>query len=113
MVLQDIKINIYAVDTNKFIAQFNAPTTSMDLGYLQYPVFCMFMLDYRNHVEEYLDGDNLIVRYQLTKEQLEQIPTFGETVLIVYGFIKNERNTEYILLRSSQWSNSQNLQSLL
>ena len=31
MVLQDIKINMYTVDTNKFIAQFNAPTASMDL----------------------------------------------------------------------------------
>lgn len=83
MVLQDIKINMYTVDTNKFIAQFNAPTASMDLGYLQCPVFCMFMFDYRNHVEEHLDGENLTVKYQFTEEQLKKMPNFGDLVLII------------------------------
>lgn len=83
MVLQDIKINMYTVDTNKFIAQFNAPTASMDLGYLQCPVFCMFMFDYRNHVEEHLDGENLTVKYQFTEEQLKKMPNFGDSVLII------------------------------
>ncbi len=83
MVLQDIKINMYTVDANKFIAQFNAPTASMDLGYLQCPVFCMFMFDYRNHVEEHLDGENLTVKYQFTEEQLKKMPNFGDSVLII------------------------------
>lgn len=83
MVLQDIKINMYTVDTNKFIAQFNAPTASMDLGYLQCPVFCMFMFDYRNHIEEHLDGENLTVKYQFTEEQLKKMPNFGDSVLII------------------------------
>lgn len=83
MVLQDIKINMYTVDTNKFIAQFNAPTASMDLGYLQCPVFCMFIFDYRNHVEEHLDGENLTVKYQFTEEQLKKMPNFGDSVLII------------------------------
>lgn len=83
MVLQDIKINMYTVDTNKFIAQFNAPTASMDLRYLQCPVFCMFMFDYRNHVEEHLDGENLTVKYQFTEEQLKKMPNFGDSVLII------------------------------
>lgn len=83
MVLQDIKINMYTVDTNKFIAQFNAPTASMDLGYSQCPVFCMFMFDYRNHVEEHLDGENLTVKYQFTEEQLKKMPNFGDSVLII------------------------------
>ena len=83
MVLQDIKINMYTVDTNKFIAQFNAPTASLDLGYSQCPVFCMFMFDYRNHVEEHLDGENLTVKYQFTEEQLKKMPNFGDSVLII------------------------------
>lgn len=83
IVLQDIKINMYTVDTNKFISQFNAPTASMDLGYLQCPVFCMFMFDYRNHVEEHLDGENLTVKYQFTEEQLKKMPNFGDSVLII------------------------------
>ncbi len=61
MVLQDVKINMYTVDTHEFIAQFDAHAASMNLGYLKCPVFCMFMFDYRNHVEEHLDGDILTV----------------------------------------------------
>lgn len=83
MVLQDIKINMYSVDTNKFIAQFDAPEASMNLGYLECPVFCMFMFDYRNHVEEHLEGNILTVRYQFTEEQLERMPNFGDAVLVV------------------------------
>ena len=67
MVLQDVKINMYTVDTHEFIAQFDAPAACMNLGYLECPVFCMFMFDYRNHVEEHLDGDILTVRYQFTE----------------------------------------------
>lgn len=55
----------------------------MNLGYLEYPVFCMFMFDYRNHVEEQLDGDTLTVKYQFTEEQLEKMPNFGDYVLII------------------------------
>lgn len=83
MVLQDVKINMYTVDTHEFIAQFDAPAASMNLGYLECPVFCMFMFDYRNHIEEHLDGDILTVRYQFTEEQLEKMPTFGDSVLII------------------------------
>ena len=83
MVLQDVKISMFTVDTNEFIAQFDAPAASMNLGYLECPVFCMFMFDYRNHVEERLDGDNLTVRYQFTEEQLAKMPTFGDSVLII------------------------------
>lgn len=83
MLLQDVKISMFTVDTNEFIAQFDAPAASMNLGYLECPVFCMFMFDYRNHVEERLDGDNLTVRYQFTEEQLAKMPTFGDSVLII------------------------------
>ena len=31
MVLQDVKISMYAVDTHEFIAQFDAPAASMNL----------------------------------------------------------------------------------
>ncbi len=83
MVLQDVKIYINTVDTDEFIAQFDAPTVSMNLGYLDRPVFCMFMFDYRNHVEKQLDGDTLTVKYLFTEEQLEKIPSFGDSVLII------------------------------
>ena len=44
MMLQDVKISMYTVDTHEFIAQFDAPSASMNLGYLGCPVLCMFML---------------------------------------------------------------------
>ena len=95
MVLQDVKINMFTVDTHEFIAQFDAPAASMNLGYLECPVFCMFMYDYSNHVEEHLDGDILTVRYQFTEEQLEKMPTFGDSVLIIKNgdeFINRVKN---------------------
>lgn len=83
MMLQDVKISMYTVDTHEFIAQFDAPSVSMNLGYLECPVFCMFMFDYRNHVEENLEGENLTVKYQFTEEQLKKMPNFGDSVLII------------------------------
>lgn len=83
MMLQDVKISMYTVDTHEFIAQFDAPLSSMNLGYLGCPVLCMFMFDYRNHVEEYLEGENLTVKYQFTEEQLKKLPNFGDSVLII------------------------------
>lgn len=83
MMLQDVKISMYTVDTHEFIAQFDAPSASMNLGYLECPVFCMFMFDYRNHIEENLEGENLTVKYQFTEEQLKKMPNFGDSVLII------------------------------
>lgn len=83
MVLQDVKISMYTIDTNEFIAQFDAPAASMNLGYLECPVFCMFMFDFRNHVEEKLEGELLTVKYQFTEEQLAKMPNFGDSVLII------------------------------
>ena len=83
MMLQDVKISMFTVDTHEFIAQFDAPSASMNLGYLACPVFCMFMFDYRNHVEEHLEGENLTVKYQFTEEQLKKMPNLGESVLII------------------------------
>lgn len=83
MMLQDVKISMYTVDTHEFIAQFDAPSATMNLGYLECPVFCMFMFDYRNHVEENLEGENLTVKYQFTEEQLKKMPNFGDSVLII------------------------------
>lgn len=83
MVLQDVKISMFTVDTHEFVARFDAPAVSMNLGYLDCPVFCMFMFDFRNHVDEHLSGDNLTVKYQFTEEQLAKMPTFGDSVLII------------------------------
>lgn len=83
MVLQDVKITMYDYETGAFVAQMDAPIASMNLGYLQCPVFCMFMFDYRNHVEEELTGDIAKVRYQFTEEQLSRLPNFGSHVLLI------------------------------
>ena len=83
VVLQDVKISMFTVDTHEFVAQFDAPAVSMMLGDLECPVFCMFMFDYRNYVDEHLDGDKLTVRYQFTEEQIAKMPTFGDSVLII------------------------------
>ena len=83
MILQDVKISMFTVDTHEFVGQFSAPIASMNLGYLKCPVFCMFMYDYRNHVDEKLDGEILTVNYQFTEEQLKRMPNFGDSVLII------------------------------
>ena len=83
MMLQDVKISVFTTDTHEFLGQISAPTASFNLGYLKCPVFCMFMMDYRNHVSERLDGDTLTVRYQFTEEQLAKMPSFGDSVLII------------------------------
>lgn len=77
MMLQDVKISVFTTDTHEFLGQISAPTASFNLGYLKCPVFCMFMMDYRNHVSERLDGDTLTVRYQFTEEQLAKMPSFA------------------------------------
>ena len=83
MVLENVQITMYDYETGAFVAQLDAPTASMDLGYLKCPVFCMFMYDYRNHVSEELNGDILKVRYQFTEKQLSKLPEFGSHVLII------------------------------
>lgn len=95
MVLRDVKISMVTVDTNELVAQFNAPSASRNLGYLGCPVFCMFMFDHRNHVDEQLAGDVLTIKYQFTKEQLERIHNFGDSVLIIKNgneFIKRVKD---------------------
>lgn len=83
MLLRDVKISMYSVDTNRFLGQIIAPKASMNLGYLKCPVFCMYMFDYRNHTSEELNGNILKVRYQFTEEQLEKLPNFGTHALII------------------------------
>lgn len=83
MLLRDVKISMYSVDTNRFLGQIIAPKASMNLGYLKCPVFCMYMFDYRNHTGEELNGNILKVRYQFTEEQLEKLPNFGTHALII------------------------------
>lgn len=83
MVLNDVKISIYTVDTHEFVGQLDSPECSMNLGYLECPVLCMFMFDYRNHVEEHKNGEFVMVRYQFTEEQIRKMPNFGDSVLII------------------------------
>ncbi len=95
MVLQNVKITMFDSETGAFVAQMDSPIASMDLGYLQYPVFCMFMLDYRNHVAEELTGDVAKVRYQFTEEQLSRLPNFGSHVLLIKNgneFVERVKN---------------------
>lgn len=83
MMFNDVKISMFSYDTHEFIRQFHAPVASLDLGYLKCPVFCMFMIDYRNHISESLDNKTLKVRYEFTEEQVKKLPNFGESVLLI------------------------------
>lgn len=83
VILENVNIRMYDYETGAFFTQMDAQTTSMNLGYLKCPVFCMFMFDYRNHTEEELTDDILRVRYQFTEEQLFKLPQFGSHVLII------------------------------
>jgi len=75
MVLRDVKISMVTVDTNELVAQFNAPSVSMNLGYLGCPVFCMFMFDHRNHVDEQLAGDVLTIKYSSPRNSWKEYTT--------------------------------------
>lgn len=83
MMMQDVRLSMFTIDTNEFICQFSTPSISMDLGYLNCPVFCMFVFDYRNHVSETLNGDMLTVEYRFTDEQIKKLPNFGDSALII------------------------------
>ena len=82
VMLQDVNLSMYTIDTNELVGKIKAPTVSMNLGYLKCPVFCMFIFDYRNHTSEERQGDILKVQYKFTQEQLEKMPDFGEYALI-------------------------------
>ena len=83
MALQNVKITMYDYETGAFVTQMDAPVASISLGYLKCPVFCMFMFDYRNCVEEELAGNIVKVRYQFTEKQLSRLPNFGSHVLLI------------------------------
>lgn len=83
VMLQDVNLSMYTIDTNELVGKIKAPTVSMNLGYLKCPVFCMFIFDYRNHTSEEQQGDILKVQYKFTQEQLEKMPDFGEYALII------------------------------
>lgn len=90
LVLRNTKFSMYTADTDRLVMQFDAPKTSINFGHLKYPVFCMFMFDYRNYVEEKLEGDKHTIKYQFTKMQRKEMPSFGDSVLIIkdiYEFI--------------------------
>ena len=89
--VKNITFTMYNIETGEFIANGHAPKASIDLGLQNYPVFCMFMLDYRNHTDCILEGEQLRVTYTLTEEQRTKMSNFGEYVLIVknnYEFIQ-------------------------
>ena len=84
MVLQDVKINIFTVDTHEFIAQLSAPVSSIGLGYQNIPVFCMYMLDDRNITSiKQIGEDDIEIKYSFSAEQSEKMRDFGDTVLLI------------------------------
>jgi len=82
-VLKEATLSMYDSDTNDLFARIEFPQLSLDFGYLNCPVFCMFMLDWRNHVSHELDGNTLKVSYQFTKTQQQKLANFGESALII------------------------------
>lgn len=83
MLIQNSGISLFDYDTNKPCARFNNALFSINLGYLNCPVFCMFVFDRRNYIEEQLEGDVFAVKYRFTQEQLKRMPNFGDYVLII------------------------------
>lgn len=82
-VMQDVTMDAFDQHTDEFLYELKAPLVSMDLGFLDYPVFCMFMLDHRNCVDENRSGDIAEVTYQFTKDQVSRLPNLGDYVLII------------------------------
>ena len=74
---------MYTVDSNEFITQFNAPIATMNLGYKKSPVFCMFILDYRNTTSTALNGDELTIRFDFSDEQKRKLVNFGDSALVI------------------------------
>lgn len=71
------------IDTNELITKANNANFSMDFGFLEYSVFCMFKPDHRNYVSEYFNGYNFTVTSKLTGEQMSKMTNFGDSVLII------------------------------
>ncbi len=94
-VIQNADISLYTIDTHELIAKFNNAKFSMEFGFLEYPVFCMFKLDHRNYVSEYFNGYNFTVTSKFTEEQISKMANFGDSVLIIKDsgeFIKRINN---------------------
>lgn len=83
MLWEDAKVTLFDYDTKEIFTEGTASKLSLNLGYLKYPVFCMFTFDYRNHTDEELKGDNLSVRYDFTDEQKNKLHKFGTHALII------------------------------
>lgn len=81
--LQDVKISMYTFDSKEFITQFNALIATMNLGYKKSPVFCMFIMDYRNSTSTTLNGDELTLRFEFSEEQKRRLVNFGDSVLLI------------------------------
>lgn len=81
--LQDVTISMYTVDSHKLITQFSPPIVTMNFGYTKSPVFCMFILDYRNNTSTMLNGDELHVRFNFLDEQKEKLVKFGDSALLI------------------------------
>ena len=83
MPIRHVKLSNFATETNELITQFSSRNLTFNLGYCKCPVFCMFILDYRNHTEETLIADVLTVRYDFSEEQRQKLRSFGDYVLII------------------------------
>ncbi|MBR2498747.1 MAG: hypothetical protein IKB67_03445 [Clostridia bacterium] len=96
MMLKDVKFTLYTCDTNEYVGQLHAPISSFNLGYLNNPVFCMYMLDYRNYLSKEIHDGLLHIKYGFSKEQSTKIKDFGESALVVTNtneFFKRIENT--------------------
>lgn len=83
IVIQNSEISLYKIDSNELITKIETPILSLDLGYLQSPIFCMFMFDFRNCVKKDFEGNKLITEYQFSEYQREKLRNFGDYALII------------------------------
>lgn len=81
MFMQNMKVDIMDPATHDVIMSLSIPKATMDFGYMQCPVFCMFRYDERNRLNETTDDGNEL--FGFSQEQVKYMPEFGDSVLVI------------------------------
>lgn len=83
MIINDANVTAFGSETGNLFFNGKCSRISIDLGYSKCPVFCMFLLDYRNCTWEDLGNNQLDVTYQFTELQRSKLKEFGSHALII------------------------------
>lgn len=83
MIINDVNILAVDYETNKPFFNGTCSRISMDFGYSQCPVFCMFLFDFRNCDIKDLGNNHLELTYQFTELQKSKLKAFGDYALVI------------------------------